>query len=166
MQPVLRLMTEDNQSALMAVQHDAYKPYLSESWDVFLNKLRLYPDGCWICTVGDNLVAYLFSHPSEYANPPALNREIGNLPERPDCVYIHDLAILKAYHGKRIGQLLCAKAVEIAMTENFPQMALTAVQQSQSFWAKNGFSPAELSSELALKLHTYGKDAIYMSRKL
>ncbi len=166
MQPILRLINEDDQSALMAVQHDAYKSYFSENWEVLLNKLRLYPAGCWICTVDDNVVAYLLSHPSEYANPPALNREIEKLPEKPDCFYIHDLAILNAYHRKQIGQLLCAKAVEIAMIENLPQMALTAVQKSHSFWSKNGFTPAEVSSEIALKLQTYGDDAIYMRRKL
>ena len=166
MELTLRLMSEADQPAIMAIQQDAYEPRFQEDWDKLLDKLQLHPAGCWVCSVGDEVVAYLFSHPSGYSSPPALNRGMEKLPDSPDCYYIHDLSMLKARQGQGIGRLLGAKAVELAIADRFPQMALIAVQRSEDFWSKLGFRPAEVSPEIAAKLRTYSEDAIYMRRGL
>lgn len=165
MTPALRPMTAADEDSLMAIQHEAYVPDFYEEWSVFLNKLRLYPAGCWVCTVGEKVVAYLFSHPSEYLDPPALNRAMEKLPESPDCYYIHDAAIRPTHQGQGIGALLCAKAVEIATAGRFTQMALIAVQGSNGYWDKRGFSAVQIP-EIDAKLRTYSANAVYMRRDL
>ena len=161
-EPLLRPMSVHDLDALMEIQYDAYEHRFYEDRSVFVNKLNLFPVGCWVCTVHDVVVAYLFSHPSEYNRPPVLNREMDRLPKTPDCYYVHDLAVRKAYHGIQIGKLLAGKAREVASKGGYHQMALVAVQRSQPFWTKHGFIVAPVSQEITYKLLSYGEDACYM----
>lgn len=166
MEPVLRPMSLTDQAMVMVIQADAYEPQFHEKWEVLLDKLRLYPAGCWICTIGNETAGYLFSHPSLFDSPPALNIDLETLPDRPDCYYIHDLAIRKSHQRCGIGRIFCSKALELARDVGFPQMALIAVAGSGAFWSTQDFRQAEVSAEIANKLRTYGESAIYMRRNI
>ena len=68
-------------------------PSFPEDEAVFAERLRLYPDGCRVFERGSGIEAYVISHPSLHAEPPALNSLLGALPETPSTFYIHDLAL-------------------------------------------------------------------------
>ena len=160
--PLLRPMSVHDLDALMEIQHDAYEQRFHEDRSFFVNKLNLFPSGCWVCTIHDVVVAYLFSFPIEYSNPPALNREMERLPKASDCYYVHDLAVRRAYQGIHIGKLLAEKVRELASKGGYHQMALIAVQRSQPFWMKHAFVIAPESQQITYKLLSYGEDACYM----
>ena len=164
LKPMIRLMTEDDLDAVMNMQPDVYEEDFYEDREILLNKLELYPKGCWVCTVGNQVAGYLFALPIEYKNPPAINTEIDKLSSSPDCYYIHDLAVHKAHRGKRIASLLMQKAIKYAQRNRFRQMTLIAVQNSESFWIKQGFKSVNVSKEHLSKLQTYGESALYMKR--
>jgi GNAT superfamily N-acetyltransferase len=164
--PTLRPMTTDDLDAVMDIMRDAYAPQFFEEREVLANKLTLFPPGCWVCMVGTDVIAYLFSHPSMFNDPPALNSKMNRFPDSANCYYIHDLAIRRKYQGQVIGHLLAEKASEIAGSQNVSLMALVSVQQSQSFWAKQGFVTTSVSREVRDKLRAYSEDANYMSRNI
>jgi ribosomal protein S18 acetylase RimI-like enzyme len=97
--------------------------------------------------------------------PPALNTLLGALPAEPTTYYLHDLALLPV--ARRIG---AASQIVNALTKHaaardLPTMTLIAVNGSQGFWEKHGFSVAD-RPELAGKLASYEPGARLMVKDL
>jgi ribosomal protein S18 acetylase RimI-like enzyme len=165
--PTIRPMRHDDIDALMDIQHDAYRVQYYEKRDVLLNKLGLFPGGCWVCVVQNRVISYIFSHPSRLDSPPALDQEMAKLPDSPDTYYIHDVATHSAARGLGAAKLLCEKADAIARNGRFKQLALVAVQDSRDWWLQEqGFTRAEVTNELSAKLQSYSQGATYMRRDL
>src|SRR4051794_10781367 len=77
--------------------HQAYP----ESDAVVAERLTLFPEGCLV--LGEAPIGYLVSHPGLVGRPPPLNCLLGGLPERPDCLYLHDIALLPQARGRNAG---------------------------------------------------------------
>lgn len=139
-------------------------PVYPEDDAVFAERLRLYPDGCRVLVHGDDIAAYVVSHPW-HGEPPALNTLLGALPAAPSTFYIHDLALAPEVRGLGAGaeivSWLAAHAEEIGM----PSLSLIAVNGSAKFWRRHGFE-ARQDPALDRKLRSYGAGAQFMTRSL
>jgi len=110
--------------------HDLY-----EAMEVFVERLRLCPEGCFVLQA-DTIVGYALSHPYT-RNSPRLNTLIHVLPEEASCWYIHDISILPPYRGKGAASVLLSKLYTLALAKGFREMALTSI--CHSFWRHHGF---------------------------
>lgn len=86
--------------AVVAVQQQSYPKELWEDAAIFREKQRVFPEGALGWYQDGVLQAYLFVHPWRKNETAPLFTENMSLPENPDCLYIHDLAIAPAARGK------------------------------------------------------------------
>ncbi|HEY6859283.1 MAG TPA: hypothetical protein VI358_05805, partial [Pseudolabrys sp.] len=76
-------------------------PDLSESREVFAEKLQLFPEGCFVLTEDGAVLGYAFVHPWLVNDIPNLNEFLLRVPSKPDCLLIHDVAVLQ--HARDMG---------------------------------------------------------------
>lgn len=154
---------------LAAVNELAHKihPAYPEAPQVFEEKLKLFPDGCFTLQGADaGLVGYCFSHPWTRGVPPALDRLLDQLPRSPDSYFIHDLAIDDTLRGHGLAARLLPVMATVAKRYRLEHMTLIAVNASAEFWSKAGFA---VTPDPALQLAArskYGGDAIHMGMQL
>lgn len=135
---------------------------LPERQEVFDEKRRLFGDGCLVLSHDDSAVGYGVFHPWKLDNVPELDTLIGQLPRQPDCIYIHDVALLAAARGLGATSGLIERAWLAASKLGLARLALTAVHGSYPVWARQGFR-AESALALSSKLANYREVAIYMT---
>jgi ribosomal protein S18 acetylase RimI-like enzyme len=137
-----------------------------EDPEVFADRLRLFPEGCFVAQASgsDALVGYSLSHPGELFRPPPLNSLLGALPQKSDCLYLHDVALLSTARGLGLGRALVKRLELIARARGLGPLALTAVNASVRYWHGHGFDVIDPPAALAEKLRSYGDDAAYMVR--
>jgi ribosomal protein S18 acetylase RimI-like enzyme len=140
-------------------------PDLEESRGVFEEKLRLYAEGCFVLVENGQVVGYCLSHPWLAGSAPALGQLMLGLPPRPDCIFIHDVALLVQARGRGAAGDLLELLLSLARRENIHILALVSVYGTYPFWTRFGFEVATESS-FAGKLKTYGDSARYMVRRL
>jgi GNAT superfamily N-acetyltransferase len=139
----LRELRADDILQVLDVQKDAYREELLESGDTFLRILTVFPRGCLGVFVGSQLVSYVFSHPWRSDRIVPLDDPRAALPDDADCLYIHDMAVRKSYHGKGVGTCLVKALLHLAKTLGYRQLGLVAVQESETFWERWGFKRDE-----------------------
>ena len=127
----------------------AYEPCLPESLECFQAKLDAFPEGCLACRSNGSISGYILSHPWLGDCVP-LDFVMGEIPENPDCYYIHDLSVLPQFRGIGIGRALANAALEVVVGNRLTEARLISVQDSHPFWERMGF---ETVSET-----TYGPD--------
>jgi hypothetical protein len=138
---------------------------LPESPEVFEEKLRLFPEGCFVLTEHARAVGYSFSHPWFLRNIPPLNQLLIRLPASPECILIHDVAVLPPARGRGSTAVLVGLIEKIATSLEISRLALVSVYNTRPFWARFGFEEAT-DGGLADKLASYGSTARYMVRSL
>jgi GNAT superfamily N-acetyltransferase len=138
---------------------------LPESPEVFEEKLRLFPTGCFVLTEHTRVVGYSFCHPWRLRSIPPLNQLLVRLPASPDCVLIHDVAVLPEVRGQGSTAVLVGSIETIAKRLDISHLALVSVYNTRAFWARFGFEEFA-DSALAEKLAAYGATARYMMRGL
>ena len=154
---IMKLIQESDLDAVLAIQAQAYRPDFHEARALFAEKLRLYPQGCWMAWSDGLPAAYLVSHPWSQVRIVALHAPLQHLPQKPDCYYIHDLSVSPAFHGKGLGRIMAEKAKECAANSGLKTILLVAVQGSQPFWGKFGFHAMEPpSASIKRMLNSYG----------
>lgn len=126
---------------VLEVQKDAYLPQLIESAETFVKKMQLFPRGCLGFFDEGKLLAYVFSHPWSGDQVVPLDCGLADLPEAPDCLYIHDLAVRRDSRSRRIGGQLVEALFSLAQTLRIRRFMLVAVQGSEGFWTRWGFIP-------------------------
>ena len=147
---------------------DVVHPAYPESDAVIAERLRLFPEGCRTAVRPDGTaVGYSVAHPGTLFAPPALDTALGGLPDRADCLYLHDVALLPAARGAGLGGRLLDDLAAIARGHGLAVLALTAVNRSEPYWRRHGFSRSQGESPaLAAKLASYGADAAYLVKVL
>ncbi len=152
--------------AVMAIQAQCYQGGLPESQGSLAAKLGASPGTCFIASssVGEAPLGYLFALPWLAGGPPPHDAAQCELPARPDCLYLHDLAVSPPGRKLGVGKAMVGAFFEALARMALPSAGLVAVQGSSTYWARHGFQPATVSADLALKLRSYGDDAIYMVR--
>lgn len=137
---------------------DRIHPDHPESPEALASHLRLFPAGCFFVEGG---LGYCLSHPGTLGAPPPLGSVLAALPERPDCLYLHDLALVPEARGWRLGQAIVARLDKVARAHGLGHVALTAVGTSVGFWRKQGFERHSCPA-----LDSYGPEATYMVKAL
>lgn len=161
-----RLMCKTDLPAVMEVQASAYASAFQEPLAVFLRKLELAPDFCWVVQLQDRVVGYLFSHPWHNVLPPALHTSLGALPERASCWFIHDMAFLPQARGLGLAKRLYAAARNKVNDLNLPKSMLVAMPGVSDFWRLCGYQVVEnLSDQQRQKMSQYGSGACLMWRE-
>jgi hypothetical protein len=140
-------------------------PDLPERPDVLSEKMRLYPDGCRVLAADDGIVGYGLAHPWMQQQIPPLDGFLGQLPDDPDCLYVHDVAVLPEFSGG----VACAYVAEIeqlAGSSDISTLALVSVYATRGLWERLGFRAVNADAALRAKLASYGASATYMLRDL
>jgi predicted N-acetyltransferase YhbS len=128
---------------MLEVQREAYAPALHEPASSFEEKLTLFPRGAVGAFEEGRLTAYAVTLAWRGDAVVPLSKALGALPESPDTLFIHDLASSPAHRGKGVAKSLIERVFAIASEMKIAKFSLVAVQGSEPFWARFGFSPAE-----------------------
>lgn len=140
-------------------------PELAESSEVFAEKLRLFPEGCFVLADDGVVLGYAFVHPWRLNDVPKLNEFLRRIPSEPDCLLIHDVAVLQWARGRGASKALLDLIANLARDREIPNLALVSVYNSHLHWGRLGFEV--VSNELIVaKLNSYGGTASYMVRAL
>ncbi len=140
-------------------------PDFPEDAAVFEERLRLFPQGCFVHDSDGAVLAYVVSHPWRAGDPPALNTQLDALPAEPATYYLHDIALLPALRGSGAASRMVARLVGLAEAEKLPTLSLVAVNGSAGFWRRHGFRPVA-DAALTDKLKSYDDAAAFMVRTL
>ncbi len=125
--------------AIMRVQRASYRPSLIEPPEAFLSKISSFPMGAWGHLSDGELAAYIVCVPGTSNDIYPLGSVTASLPDRPDHLYIHDLAVHPAHRGHGIADRLIHQAEAVAAELGHRRIALTSVQGSEQFWVCHGF---------------------------
>ncbi len=136
-----------------------------EGMDVFMERQRLYPQGCLVLTEQDRPTGYALTHPWRFGEPPPLDSRLGAIPRPATTYYVHDVALLPEGRGKGYAAQATQWLANHARDAGFDNMSLVAVNGSQGFWERLGFRVTAVPG-LEEKLLSYGTDAVLMTRDL
>jgi len=140
-------------------------PVLTESREVLAGKLRLFPEGCFVLAEDGAVQGYAFVHPWLVNDIPKLNEFLLSVPLKPDCLLIHDVAVLQRARGKGASKALLELVAKLAKEREIPTLVLVSVYNSHLHWARLGFEVVD-NELIAGKLNSYGETARYMVHRL
>lgn len=160
-------MTQGDLAAVLTVQHQCYAAAFHEPLEAFASKWTASPDTCWVAESEGAVCAYLVCLPIEQQGLPPLHATAFQRSPHPDWLYLHDLAIGPGARGTGLAPQLIERALGKARDMALPGAGLIAVQDSSAFWRRFGFE-IDTSEQLVTteKLHSFGADAVFMSRAL
>jgi GNAT superfamily N-acetyltransferase len=151
----IRPMMEDDLCAVEVIQAEAYAGYFLESADVIAKRFELSPTTAWVAERDGDVCAYLVSYWSNIGKINPLNAPFSPV-ENANCLYLHDLALLKAAQGFGVGRRLIQVATEHALKNAAEAIALLSVQNSKAFWRGFGFREfLDLDMQQQQHLETY-----------
>ena len=134
---------------------------LPERPDVFAEKIRLAPQFCFTLSDGHEVTGYGLAHPWLLRAVPAIDDYLHRLPESPDCLYVHDIAILPSARGRGASAALLDRLASEARKAGLPVLACVSVYGTRVHWERFGFRLVNEPS-LTSKLAIYGPTACYM----
>lgn len=163
--PILNTLTLDDLEAVLSVQSACYDAFFHESAAAFRAKVLASPDTHWLCRREGMPLGYLVTLPVAEGKLPALDSDSVAMADRPEWLYVHDLAVLPQARALGLGKRFMAEAERLARDKGLRGLALVAVQGAEAYWAKAGFTvKTGVSPELALKLASFGGGAAYMEK--
>jgi GNAT superfamily N-acetyltransferase len=164
--PTLRPLRLDDMAAAAALQNAVYAPLYHEPAEILASRVIAAPRLCWGAFAGEELIAYILSHPWPAGEPPPIGLALPPPPPT-DNWFIHDLAIGPQAQGRGLGRALAGAAASAARDAGLITGDLVAVQGAWRFWEKLGYAqPAAMSPALQTKVAAYGADARYMVASL
>ena len=141
----------------------ALHPSLPERPDVIAEKLHLFPPGCVVLCEASRIVGYVLSHPWRLNDIPPLDTLLHSLPTDPDCLFVHDVALLQEARGRGAVAGLLAHLTTIARERRLSHMALVSVYGTHVLWSRLGFTITD-APQIRGALQSYGPGARYMVR--
>jgi len=187
----LRNATHADLPAIMAIQRECYVTAALESLDVMQGRISQTPSTLWVAEDHAGVVAYLLTYYSHLYQIAPLGAAFKSAPLYPHhtsntrCLYLHDLAVSRRASGQGLaGQLLQHVFAHEVQQGHARHVALVSIQQSQTFWQRQGFEmiagsmdgiPRSLTQQLQhppefqtqiVHLADYPQPAFYMTRPL
>ena len=157
-------MTERDVRRVVDIASVCY-PEHPEDMAIFMERLRLYPEGCLSLAQGDGLPeGYVLSYPWTRETAPPLNALVLGLPGDAQVYYIHDLALMPPLRRKGHAESLLA-LLDAGPAAPFERMSLVSVNGTVPFWEGHGFAVVRTPA-IDEKLASYGPSARYMERPL
>jgi GNAT superfamily N-acetyltransferase len=144
---------------------DHIHPDLPERPEVFAERLRLFPEGCFVLVQDQQVMGYGLSHPWLLRNIPQLDQLLGSIPRSPECLLIHDVAVLPQARGRRAASKLIDITANLSRKLGIPCLALVSAYNTRLLWAQLGFEVVA-DGRLTDKLKSYGQTACYMTCRL
>jgi hypothetical protein len=135
---------------------------LPERDEVFAEKFNLFPEGCFVYVQNQTVVGYGLAHPWMLRDIPRLDTFLGALPPKPNCLFIHDVAILPKSRGHSGAEGFVNLAMSLARSRTLDWLALVSVYGTGTLWSRFGFKVMSYP-QLSEKLRLYGDDARYMT---
>lgn len=164
-QPRWRAMAARDLEAVHRISADVH-PAHPERAEVLADKLRLFPNGCFVLEADGRIAGYCFSHPWTDGPPPPLDTLMTALPPGLSAYFVHDLTVEEAVRGAGMGRALVPALFETAQAAGFDRLVLVAVNNRGPFWEAAGFSvtPDEALQQAARA--KYGAGAVHMQIRL
>lgn len=162
--PIWRLAKPSDISAIDRIAGSIHAG-LPERAEVLAEKTELFPEGCMLFDDNGIAVGYGIAHPWRLDNIPDLDSFLGKLPVIPNCLYVHDVAVLPFAQGHNAAGAYLKLITKIARDRKIDHLALVAVYESYPLWVSHGFR-ATSDRSLDLELGRYGKTARYMTLEL
>jgi predicted N-acetyltransferase YhbS len=134
----IRPMIASDLNAIEVIQAEAYAGYFLESADVIAQRFTLSPTTAWVAECEGDVCAYLVGYWSMVGKINPLNAHFSHV-EHANCLYLHDLALLKVAQGFGVGRMLIQVATAHALQNAAEAIALLSVQNSKAFWQGFGF---------------------------
>ncbi|HPM03912.1 MAG TPA: GNAT family N-acetyltransferase [Candidatus Cloacimonadota bacterium] len=148
---------------IMQIQKECYSEELLESMESFEHKLKLSPDTCYLIKHNNETAGYYFSLPCMKSHLPSFNDNHFQIPAQPDCLYLHDLAIKKAYRKQGIPTLVFQHVSQYAFRLNIFCFRIFSVQNTYEKWKAYGFRKVtDLNPELTEKINSFQGKAVLM----
>jgi GNAT superfamily N-acetyltransferase len=148
-----RAMTQADLETVAAIERASHAPLPPEGEVVFANRLALFPAGCFV--VGDPVGGYAIAHPWA-GPPPPLGAVLAALPDAPDHLWLHDLALAPALRGQGCPAAALDRLRVLARGLDLRALRLTSVHGTDAVWARHGFV-----AQPGL-VRGYGADAVAM----
>lgn len=149
-----RPMHGDDIPAVSAISDEVHGAF-TEPAAVYVERLALYPAGCFVLQQGHRIAGYLIAHPWRGEVSPPLGQPLGMLPAQADTLYLHDIALLPEARGSGAGRAALALVAGDAIRQGLPDISLTAVQGADRYWASLGFAYDEPGTSAAYGEGTY-----------
>jgi GNAT superfamily N-acetyltransferase len=159
-----RSTTENDLDAIEKIAN-AVHPDLSERLEVFAEKLTLFPEGCFALVQKDAVLGYAYVHPWRLNDIPKLDEFLRYLPLHPECLLVHDVAVLQQARGQGASGTLIELISKLAKKRDISYLALVSVYNSHLHWTRFGFQHVG-NDIIADKLKSYGETARYMVCRL
>lgn len=159
---IIQPMQETDLDEVLTIQAQCYTEIEPESKASFNAKLLASPTTCFVAHDGNRIAGYLMSLPWVFSAPPTLNDEKCQQPNKPDCLYLHDLAVAPFTRQLGVGQLLVNRFFEQLQNCKLQRASLVAIQGSVPYWSRYGFQPVLPDISLKQKLESYGSHVSYM----
>jgi ribosomal protein S18 acetylase RimI-like enzyme len=145
---------------------DLIHPDYPERDDVVTEKLMLAPSSHFIAEDGEGTVrGYAVAYPWIADDMPKLDVFIRKLPDKPEVLYIHDVALLPSARGGPLVPDLLKRLSKVARAQGLGGFTLAAMYGSEAAWFQRGFWRVEARGKLVDQLAPYGP-AVFMSRPL
>jgi len=136
---MIRPLKKEEIKAASDLGDEIYPSSLSESLESFEKRFLLFPKGFLGLFDGKKLAGYIIGHPWKGEDVVPLDY-LGELPDEPDCFYIHDLAVSPSLRRKGFGRKLIETAIDVGKNSGFKKFMLVAVnEKAKCIFEKFGF---------------------------
>ncbi len=159
--PAWRRAGDADLDAILDVQARVHT-IAAESRAVFASKREAFPAGTLVLDRAGTVLGYGIFHPWMSDHVPALHALPFRPPERPDCLFIHDVALLPPARGGGAARALVALARQEARGLGLGRLALVSVYGTVPVWSRCGFAVRAAPAGGAGDLAPYGDTARYM----
>lgn len=163
---VIRVMLETDFAAVEKIQATCYGVQLQEDLSSLKAKWQASPLSCFVAQREAELIAYVFAIPVAQFDFPAWNAESCHISPHADRLYLHDMAVAPSARGHGVSEALLRRVMASAEQMKYEFVQLVAVQDSTLFWAKHGFTRADMNDAVRRKLASYGNDASFLVKVL
>ena len=140
---------------------DALHPDFPERPEVFIERMRLFPAGCFAYEHDDSIGGYCIAHPWRRSSPPPLNRLIERIPVDATTLFVHDIGLRPA-RGLATLRILVDLLIGVARCHPLDTIEGVAVHGTSPIWKALGYAPVCDTPLSRLVCDAYGPDAIYM----
>lgn len=154
-----RLAADPDLSTIVDIQNRVHT-LAGESRAVFASKRKAFPQGSLVLVQAGAILGYGVFHPWRLDVVPALHALPFRTPTRPDCLFLHDVALLPEARGHGAGHVLAEIARAEASALGLLWLALVSVYDTVGVWGRSGFSVRNLPATDTLA--GYGETARYM----